>query len=151
MPIHETFQDLSALGGLPVYVAICAMFFVTNNYNTFWQLVIAFIAVFGITVLTRLTHYTDRPEKQKFMTWYEKIDASSFPSLHAGRTAALAIIIGNFFMQNFYNMMGIDILLITCVIAVCAMRMVLHRHYFTDVLFGVMIGAFVAVLTVLIV
>ena len=75
------------------------------------------------------------------------VDKYSFPSGHASRATLLTLLLLNFnpfahellFNQTYQNL-GINIFLCVLAFITCVSRFLLARHYFTDVLAGVLIG-----------
>lgn len=65
----------------------------------------------------------------------EKIDAGSFPSIHASR-----ITISFIFLSLTLSDPVVKIVLIVYVLAVYASRVILKRHFPTDVIGGAIIG-----------
>ncbi|MAG02464.1 hypothetical protein CMI42_03945, partial [Candidatus Pacearchaeota archaeon] len=77
----------------------------------------------------------NRPEKQKYGNFVERIQASSFPSWHTARIVYLAIIISYLFSNNY-----LTILLIIIAGLVAYSRIYLKRHDYWDVLGGIVLG-----------
>jgi len=139
----DVLPDLSGLGGLPVYVIITLMLWFTGNRGVFWQLTVGLALVYIIFFAIRLLHFKERPDKQPHRGLIQTIDASSFPSIHAGRITVLGIVLINFFTNGL-----ISALLILTIIAVSSTRVILKRHFWLDVLCGLFFGVAIALLTI---
>jgi len=135
--------DLSGIGGLPIYVIVALLFAFTGSMTVFWQLFIGLALVYSIFFAIRLLHFRERPDKQPHHGLLQTLDASSFPSIHAGRVTVLGII-----LMNFYTNGLISTLMILLVVAVSTTRVVLKRHYWLDVLCGLFFGVAIALLTI---
>lgn len=141
--IKEVTQDSTALGGLPVYLFAVLFFFVTEYRTMAYKLFVGLILCYSITILIRAIHFKWRPDKQNYSNWIEKIDASSFPSLHSMRAVVLFGTLGYFFANPFswiFSILGM--------LLVGGTRILLSRHYLTDVLGGVGIGIVVLFLII---
>ncbi len=132
-------RDTTALGGLAVYLVVAIIFFLLGNTEVAVELIIALILLYVVIAIIRTLFFRKRPDKQKYRGFFTKIDASSFPSMHSARAAALAIILAFVFPQN-----TIRVLLIIAVLAVAYTRIRLKRHYASDVIGGLVLGAIVA-------
>jgi undecaprenyl-diphosphatase len=142
MPLEETLRDTTALGGNAVYAIVALMFFLTGDTETFVYLALALIMLYAIISIVRLFFFRTRPDKQKYSGFFTKIDAGSFPSLHSARATVLAIVTGTAFPD-----IAIRAVLALGVLAVVVTRVVLKRHYISDVIAGVALGGIVAWLT----
>ena len=77
---EEFLRDLSSFGGMPIYLVVMTLAFFYNQL-LLSQLFFGLISAYAITTFFRITYFKNRPEKQKYKNWLERIDASSFPSL----------------------------------------------------------------------
>ncbi len=137
---EDNIRDISALGGLPFYMAVMLWFFATNNKIMLYELALSLLLCYAITTAIRLVYFKKRPEEQKFKNIFEKIDASSFPSLHAMRAGALGVITAVFF-----NNAIITAAALVMIGAVGATRVMLRRHHPIDTTAGIAIGGIIAV------
>ncbi len=134
---NELSGDLSALGGLPVYTTIVLLFVALRDPLAL-PLFIGLVLCYGITIVSRLLYFKPRPNPKKYRTTAERIDASSFPSLHSMRATVLAGMLGLHFNQPAtWGVFGLLWLL------VCSMRIRLKKHDYTDVVGGILIGLLV--------
>ncbi len=137
---EENAQDLKALGGLPLAMMILATAIAAKQSALFWQLLFGLLLPFAVTILIRMFYFKPRPKKDKYRNFIEKLDASSFPSLHSMRAAAYATI-----LMNFFHNVWLTALLLAAAIGVGAMRVVLKRHDVKDVIAGLVIGAAIGI------
>ncbi len=132
-------RDTTAMGGLAVYIVVAVIFFLLGNVKAAAELIIALALLYAVIAVIRTLFFKKRPDKQKYSGFFTKIDAGSFPSMHTARAAALAIILAFVFPQN-----TIRILLVIAVLAVAYTRIRLKRHYTSDVIGGLVLGAIVS-------
>lgn len=145
MPLEEVMRDTTALGGIALYGLIAVLFLLLGKTSVFAQLVIGLALCYGIISIIRLVFFRIRPDKQKYGGFITKIDAGSFPSMHSARSTVLAIILAQSFAEPL-----ISALLALGVLAVVVTRVLLKRHYVSDVVGGVVIGAIIGWLTLLV-
>lgn len=136
--LQEIIQDFTGLGGVPLFLTATFLFLATENYSQFNQLIIGFIISYVIVVVARLIYFKERPDRQKFKTIWERIDASSFPSLHSCRVALLGVV-----AINFFNSIPLTILFIALILGVGISRIMLKRHFFDDVFAGILLGVII--------
>jgi len=134
--LKEVIADLSALGGVPLYALTALMFLFIDRANVFIFLTLGFVLIYAITSIIRFFWFKRRPDKQKYKTWWQKIDASSFPSLHSARIVLLGLVM-YFYFQN----LSVLMLAIIAMIGVGYSRIWLNRHDWKDVLGGYILGA----------
>jgi len=139
--MKNTIQDISSLGGNPIYFAVAFLFLITKHFREFWILTIAFVIAYLITMAIRFTWWQERPDKQKYHGLWEKFDSGSFPSLHAARATMLAI-----FVSIFYQNIFVWIAFIAAVVLVCWARVYLKRHRLIDVIIGALTGLIIGVI-----
>ncbi len=89
----------------------------------------------GVTVGIRLLYFKNRPAVQEYHNWIEKLDASSFPSLHTARIIFLAMTLSFFFEQEV-----VSIFLILLALSVAYSRVYLQKHDWMDLLGGLFLG-----------
>ncbi len=137
---EDNIHDISAFGGLPVYMAAMLWLFITGSMNVFYELAISLTLCYLFTTTIRLVYFRKRPKGQKYKNVLQRIDASSFPSLHAMRAAALGIILAAFF-----NNILMTAAVLSMILAVSITRIMLKRHHPADTIGGIAIGAIIAV------
>ena len=139
MPLDEVTRDAAGLGGLAIYVLVAVIFFLLGNIKVAAELIIALALLYAVIAVIRTIFFRKRPDRQKYSGFFTKIDASSFPSMHTARSLTLAIILATVFTQQ-----TIRILLAIAVLGVAYTRIRLKRHYTSDVIGGLILGAVVA-------
>lgn len=132
-------RDTTALGGLALYVFIAALFLLLGYFGMFVELAIALVLMYACISIVRLMFFRVRPDRQKYHNWLSKIDAGSFPSMHSMRAGTLAVLLAAFFADY-----AVGTLLVLGVLAVVFTRVALRRHYWIDVLAGLVLSAPIA-------
>ena len=145
MPMDEVMRDTTALGGLAVYGVVALLFLLLGNVPLFVTLAVGLVLCYAIISPMRIVFFRVRPDRQKFKGVFTKIDAGSFPSMHSTRATVLAIVLAQFFTQP-----AIRVLLVLGVLSVLVTRVLLKRHYASDVIGGIVVGAVVGWLTLLV-
>ncbi len=136
-------RDVTALGSTPFYAYVCLLLLVCAP-AVGGELVVAFVLLMGISYAIKATWFKPRPDHVAGVehgNLLEAVDASSFPSAHSARAAAMAYLLGGFFAAP------VAWVLLLGALAVGASRVVLRRHTPVDVLGGFAIGLLAAVLT----
>lgn len=129
---------------MPLYLVAMFIFLLFKNYAVLSYLGFGLVLAYIITVFFRVTYFKQRPEKQKYKNWLEKIDASSFPSLHAMRGALLAVI-----MSAFFANIILTVLFVSIAVAVAVTRVFLKRHDPLDSGVGLVIGSIIGILVIM--
>jgi len=135
---EEMLKDVSAFGGLPLYVAVTALVYFID-IGLAMRLGLGLVAAYFVTIIIRALYFKERPKPRKYKNIIEKIDASSFPSLHTIRVTVLVVILGNSLVHPVQQLvLGLSWL------GVCGMRIKLDKHHASDVLGGAFLGLLVA-------
>jgi len=132
---EELLQDIKGLAGVPVFGVLIVLSFLLNKFELAKELFVGLIAAHILTILIRALYFRRRPDKERYRTFIEKIDASSFPSLHSMRAGVLAAVLGVYFV-NFWPVL----LFILCAVAVAFSRVLSKRHYASDAVVGLILG-----------
>ena len=136
----EGIENFSALGGLGLYGIMAVSSLILGRYALSLRLFVALAALYGITIIIRALYFKERPDKRPYKNIVEKIDASSFPSLHSERASALALLVG---LSS--GSILLTVFLIVSAVLVAFTRVFLKRHDKWDVTAGLIIGAAVAI------
>ena len=142
-PGNDVIQDAKGLAGLPFFVVLVIATFLLGLLALSAQLLVALILATGLTILIRTFYFERRPDRQSYKNFFEKIDASSFPSLHAMRAAVLATLLAAYFAN-----LWLTILFWACAIVVALARVLLKRHFVKDVIVGLIAGVLIAYFSV---
>src|SRR3989338_1538538 len=128
----NTVADVSALGGLPFY-AVVVLYYALTNAAVAWKLIYALTLLFVAVYATKLVYFKARPDvaKRRFSSFAERLESSSFPSVHAGRAWIL-------YFALFHE--ALALFGIALALSVCATRVSLKRHYLSDVVAGSLLG-----------
>jgi membrane-associated phospholipid phosphatase len=144
----EYIQDLTALGNpfLLLLVSFCA------TQGTFeiptWKIWAILSAGFLINELICSTikffWHKPRPNSQTYLGGLEKIDAGSFPSIHAARISFVYSSLA--YLQYTENQSIIFIIICSLVILLVGYsRVFLKKHFLIDVLAGYIFGFFMSI------
>ncbi len=132
------FRDVTSLGGAFFYGLVSLLALAVGEMELFIRLVIGFALCVGITSLIRVFYFKNRPAKQNYHNFLERLDASSFPSLHTARIVFLCITLAGFFQDNYVT--GV---LTFVAVLVAYSRTYLQKHDWWDLLGGVVLGVVV--------
>ncbi len=129
------FKDLTQFGGLIFLGVIILLSLILGNINLALNLSFGLIFTALITILIRLIYFKNRPKKQNYSNLLEKLDASSFPSLHTARIIFIALTLAIFFKNNL-----VTAFLLVMAILVSYSRIYLKKHDYYDLLGGFILG-----------
>lgn len=127
-------RDISVLGSLVFYIFYMFFILFFLNLEIFLNLGISLFLSFIFIFIIRLFYFKDRPKVQKYNNIFEKIDSSSFPSMHATRISILtfsSLFLGNIFYFIFMFFLSI---------VVCYSRIYLKKHFLSDLIAGYILG-----------
>lgn len=113
-----------------------------------WVIAITQLVGFACGVTIKFIYYKDRPKPQAHHNWRQKIDASSFPSIHTARATVFMcfgfLLSYILYHQNAQQLTTSAIILIVASIIFYLMiaysRIILKKHFFIDVVFGTLLG-----------
>ena len=94
---HDILRDISALGSLIFYLLLLLITIVLEKYDLFFKMIAGLVLIYIAAVFIRTVHFKERPNKFSHNSYIERLDASSFPSLHASRTAFLGVVLMKYF------------------------------------------------------
>ena len=142
MPLDDTIHDIGALGGLPFFLLMTALIALGRDgwLPLLITLLLGLVACFTVTAAIRWLWFRQRPVPQQHSNWFQRIDASSFPSLHAMRAAFLATVI--IILARFSIAVVVASVLVT--VAVCWARVRMKKHHISDVVVGAVLGVIMA-------
>ena len=131
---NSVMKDVTAFGGITFY-AVLLVFSYFYSMNIFWMLLAGLFLMYIINVPLKLLFFKHRPAKMEYKAVWEKFEASSFPSVHSARVVFLALV---------FWATAADVLLKAFVILVAALvmasRVWLKKHFWSDVVAGIVSG-----------
>ena len=134
----DIIRDISSFGSMFFYILAVLIFLILGNYGVFAELFAGLAIIYAVTVILRTAFFRERPRRYNYNSYIEKLDAASFPSLHAARTAFM----GAFFMAYFNNAI-LTAVLVLMVFSIAYSRIYLKRHDIKDVTAGIILGILV--------
>ena len=136
--VYKFFEQITVLGSVSFYTIFVLFFFAIGDYVNSIKLIVGMGIMYIVAIGIRLFYFKPRPEKLEHNSWIEKIDASSFPSIHSGRVVFLYSFFVSLALGN-----RVNILVFLLMLLVFCSRIYLKKHYWIDVLGGAILGAFV--------
>lgn len=133
--LDSIFRDFTTFGGAPFFGLVMLFALLFWQVDLFWRLLFGFVFTALVTIIIRKFYFKERPHHEEHHNTLEKLDASSFPSLHTARTAFLALTFGFLFP-------GLLPGLVLAVLAVFTAfsRIYLRKHDWWDLLGGLVLG-----------
>ncbi|MBU3912702.1 MAG: phosphatase PAP2 family protein [Nanoarchaeota archaeon] len=135
----ESVRDFTSLGN-PVILALISLVLLGFSF-VFWQLIFGLILVEVFCTIIKIFFHRGRPRKEEYSNLLEKISAGSFPSLHTARSAFVFLVL-SFLSSD----VVIKTIFIVLMILIGASRVILKKHYVSDVFAGLVIGALASLL-----
>src|SRR3989338_5966999 len=129
------FRDLTTFGGALFYTFIVLLAFAFNQTALAVDLILGFMISLIILVPIRLFYFRERPQKQTYSNFLERIDASSFPSWHTARIVFVAIT-----AIFYFNNMLVNIISVVLAVLVGYSRIYLKKHDWMDLLGGIILA-----------
>lgn len=137
--IKHIFDDLTLFGSVVFQGFLVILFFLLGEQNLSLKLLISLILVYVITLPIRYFYFKDRPKKIHYSNLLERLDASSFPSMHSMRASILLILIPlNYSSWLLFIFFGI------LAIIIWFSRYVVRKHYPIDIFVGAILGFIIA-------
>lgn len=124
---------LTKIGSDVFYIGIAVGVGVSLGWPKFLNLFIADLIVLAAIFLIRHYHFKERPTPQPYKNWWQRLDASSFPSAHAARVSLLAVFFTVLFPQWILGWA-----LLVC--AISYSRVYLMKHDWYDIGAGILLG-----------
>lgn len=128
-------RDITALGGSFFYFLLVVVFLILEKWDIAFHLFIGYILIHAVIIPMRIIFFRERPHPRPTDTLIKKIDAASFPSLHAARASYM----GTFFISSWgWDIMSGLVLVITGLVLLS--RHYLQEHRIGDIIAGMIIG-----------
>ena len=130
----DFWRDITSIGSTTIYATIVIMFLLAGKTQIAVKLTIGYVIIYAVAGTIKIIYFKNRPRKEKYNNLLEKIDASSFPSIHSARAILLAAEIS----RNTNSATTIFLFIIAALI--CYSRIAIKKHYWIDVVGGVIFG-----------
>jgi len=137
--MDDSFKQITSFGSYQGYLIYSIIFLLVGFIEEFVFLFTGLILLYVIAIPLRLLFFRERPIAKKYNNFIEKINASSFPSLHSARSVFLLLFFINFFNREIL----ISIFLVVLVGLILYSRIYRGKHYLGDIFGGVVLGSFV--------
>jgi membrane-associated phospholipid phosphatase len=131
--LEEWARDITSLANPLILVFVPFVFLQTSS--SFFTLLLALLVNEVVGSLIKLFFHKKRPNGQTYSGLLEKIDAGSFPSLHASRITLVYLTL----FTNAENTI-LKCVFITVILLVILSRVKLKKHFWIDVLGGLVLG-----------
>lgn len=142
--LKEGFTAVTALGTAYFYTIIILFLFLTNNQKTALHLVVGLLICYTFVFIVRVFHFKERPEKEQHFNFITKLSASSFPSLHT-----MTVIYTVTVLSKLIQVKGIITLLFLLALLVSYSRIYLKKHYYVDVVIGLILGVIASLIYIM--
>ena len=126
-------RDITSLAN-PIILVLVPFIFLGYS-KVFFTLLIALLVNEILASLIKLIYPKKRPTGQTYNTILEKIDAGSFPSIHASR---ITLVYLTLFSHTESTSIKIAVLLV--IVLVILSRVLLKKHFWIDVIGGFILG-----------
>ncbi len=132
---EESIEVISKLASIQFFIIIIITTYILNIEEIFKGLILGLILITLIGSSIRFFLFKDRPKKEKFDNFIEKIKASSFPSMHSARMSFLIL-----FFYGIINNINLEIFLLILYLIVCFQRYYSKKHDLYDLIGGLILG-----------
>ena len=133
--LADFWRDITSLGSTLLYFIIVLPLFFTGKIQTATKLTAGYILIYIIAGAIKIIYFKNRPKKENYTNFVEKIDASAFPSIHSARATLMAAEIS----KLIDGPIATSFLFITAGL-VCYSRIAIKKHYWTDIIGGIILG-----------
>src|SRR3989344_5389470 len=121
-------HEITSFGGYVFPFLVFLTFLALGNYDFAKKYFIGIILIYIVAFALRLIFFKPRPDKFKYDNFLEKLDASSFPSLHAARATFVFLMLSDFMQNTYFSILAAVLVLLTCY-----SRIRFKRHDWKDV------------------
>ncbi len=142
--MKKIMKAFTFLGSLPFFL-IVTILSILIDYSLPIKLLFLLMLGYLIVIPLRLIFFRERPEKKHYETLWQKIKASSFPSMHTVRSTLYC----NTLFIYYQNVLFLPIFLII-ISLVGYSRIYRKRHHIEDVAAGFIIGILVSIVPLII-
>lgn len=137
------FDDFSFFGSLPFFLFITLSALFIGNIELFYRLAYFLLISIIVIIAIKTIHYKDRPQKEEFDIFMEKMVASSFPSSHSLTITALTI-----FLSLAYPYIWVVTMFSIISLMVYIQRYVTKKHFFVDIVGGILTAIVIAIFVI---
>lgn len=132
--LDKFWKDLTVLGGMVFYLLLLLVA-LGQDLILFYKLLFGFLFTLIGVVAIRMVYFKKRPRPENHSNFIERMEASSFPSLHMARIVFLGLVFTALVQNSF-----LKIFLLVLVMAVAYSRIYLKKHDWWDLLGGLILG-----------
>lgn len=136
-------DDFSLFGSMAFYFFVVIIAHFIGNNELFSRLVYAFLIAFIVVITIKSLHYKDRPQKEEFNIFMEKVIASSFPSTHTMVITTLAIL-----LWLSYRYVWLLSIFSIISILVYMQRYISKKHFLVDIVGGIILSVIIVTFVV---
>jgi len=136
MIIKEIMEQITSFGGIVFYGILSLWFLYLSEFKLFFVLLLGVLIIYAVTIIIRSLYFKNRPKKEKYKNFIEKLNASSFPSVHSARAIFLLLFFSVYIINSLIGFLFIFAIAMTLVYS----RIYLKKHYPTDVFAGAILG-----------
>lgn len=134
-------RDFTSLANPLILVFVPFIFL--GPSREYWILLAALAVNELLGSLIKIVFPKTRPNGQEYSNVIEKVDAGSFPSLHAARISLVYLT-----MFSYADLLVYKLLFIIVIAVVAVSRVNLKKHFWTDVAGGLVMGSLIWYLSV---
>ena len=141
MPLaKKLFRIVTVLGNDITYVLLFFVLWYILGTGLAVKFIIADLITLAILFSVRAVYFKPRPQPKPYKAWWQKLDASSFPSAHAARSTLLA-----YFLSISFTPLLIPLWTVIAAV-ICYSRIYLKKHDWNDIAGGIILGLIIALL-----
>lgn len=141
--LSKILDDFSMFGSTPFYLFVTIAAFYLGNTTLAFRLVYGGLIGIIVILIIKTVHYKDRPQKEEFTLFIDKLMASSFPSSHSMVVTGIAIL-----LSISYPDILIILLLSFISLIVFIQRYIRKKHFVIDIIGGMIISIVIAIFVV---
>lgn len=130
---EQIIADIGSLGSFPSATLFTILPLILGRTEVFVRLLLAMIIIHTVTVLIRSVYFKERPQKIAYKNTFQRLDASSFPSLHSARAGVYA--------TAYLSHPALTVFLTVIALAIMWTRVYERKHDVVDVFFGALLGS----------
>ncbi len=138
--LDEAFTAVTALGTAYFYTIIIILLILLNYKKTALHLTVGLLILYAMVFAVRIFYFRERPNREKYYGFITRLTASSFPSLHTINSIFTASVLSQIVSRN------LSIFLYIIALLVAYSRVHIKKHYWSDVMAGIVIGTAAALI-----